>query len=270
MFQNNSYSGILFLAGIFYNAPLLCLGALLGTIISTVTAHILKYPKEDIQNGIYGFNGALVGIALWYFFGFTAVTFFAVIIAAAFTSPLNYYVKKIIPPYTAPFVIVTWMVISLLLFVFKVTPIASSVPAEHTFDLMTASANSFGQVMFQENSITGLVFLLAIIINSKISAIYGVYAAVLGTLIGLVFKEPISVINAGLMGYNGILCAIALANHQRSSFVWISGAVFLSVILNLAFAQSGIMALTAPFVLSTWIILKIKASWNKGFIEDLN
>jgi urea transporter len=60
MFQNNIYSGILFLGGIFYNSWLLGLAALFGTIISTGSAQILRYPKEDIQNGLYGFNGAWI------------------------------------------------------------------------------------------------------------------------------------------------------------------------------------------------------------------
>ncbi|WP_255365504.1 urea transporter [Bizionia sp. APA-3] len=56
--------GLLFLIGIFYNAWLFGLAALFGTIISTVTAHVLKYPKDDIKNGLYGFNGTLTGIAV--------------------------------------------------------------------------------------------------------------------------------------------------------------------------------------------------------------
>ncbi len=68
MFQNNIYSGILFLGGIFYNSWLLGVAAVLGTIISTAAAQILKYPKQDIQNGLYGFNGTLTGIAVFCFF----------------------------------------------------------------------------------------------------------------------------------------------------------------------------------------------------------
>src|SRR5690606_29913358 len=98
IFQNNIYSGLLFLIGIGYSAPLLCAGALLGTIISTGTAQILNYSKEDIQYGLYGFNGALVGIAIWYFFGFSTTTLIVLIISASLTTPLNLHLKKIVPP----------------------------------------------------------------------------------------------------------------------------------------------------------------------------
>ena len=258
MFQNNIYSGLLFLIGIFYNSPILGLAALLGTIISISTAQILKYSKEDIDNGLYGFNGALAGIALWYFLGFSVTTFVALLIAAALTTPLNFYLKKIIPPFTAPFVIVTWLIIYGLILIFNFPLVASAVPAAQSFDWLSTLTKSFGQVMFQENLITGLLFILAILINDKRSAIYGLYAAILGSLVGYSLKEPVGMINAGLMGYNAILCAIALADNKRNSFLWISIATIIAVILHIGISKLGIIALTAPFVLSTWIVLKLK------------
>ena len=267
MFQNNIYSGLLFLIGIFFNSPILGLAAIFGIIISISTAQILKYPKEDIENGLYGFNGALTGIALWYFFDFSTTTLFALIIGAALTTPLSYYLKKIIQPFTAPFVIITWIVMYLLLFIFDISLVSSATPANNVFDLLSVSAKSFGQVMFQDNSITGMFFLLAIIVNSKHAAIYGFYAAILGSLFGLLLKEPVAVINAGLMGYNAILCAIALADNKRSAFLWISIATIISVILNIGFSKLGVIALTAPFVLSTWVILKLKLYSERSTIS---
>lgn len=262
MFQNNPYSGLLFLIGIFYNSPILGLAAILGTITSISTAQFLNYSKDDIQNGIYGFNGALTGIALVYFFGFNATILFALILGSALTSPLSYYLKRIVRPFTAPFVIVTWVAMSILLLIFDFPLLSSVSSVNQTIDLISFSAKSFGQVMFQENTITGLLFLLAIGINSMRSAIYALYAAVLGSLFALLLQEPVSVINAGLMGYNAILCAIALADNKRSAFLWITIATILSVIVTIAFSKFGIIALTAPFVLSTWIILKNSSKWT--------
>lgn len=258
MFQNNLYSGLLFLIGISYNSILLGAAVLLGTIFSTAIAYVLRYPKEDIQNGLYGFNGALVGIALWYFLGFSYTTLLALVVAAALTTPLAYYLKKIVTPFTAPFVVVAWIAIYSLLFVFNIPLLASSARADHTLDFLPALMNSFGQVFFQENSISGLIFVLAVVVNSKISAVYAIYAAVLGSLIGVLLGEPISAVNAGLLGYNAILCAIALADNKRSSLLWVSVATLLSVIVFIGFGKTGLIMLTAPFVLSTWMVLKFK------------
>src|SRR5690606_13438944 len=88
MFQNNVLSGLLILAGVFYNSWILGIAAILGTVISTAIAQILKYPKEEIVNGIYGFNGALVGVALWFFFGAGVITFIAISLGSILSSVL--------------------------------------------------------------------------------------------------------------------------------------------------------------------------------------
>mgnify|MGYP001279759898 CR=1 FL=1 len=258
MFQNNSYSGILFLFGIFLNSWLLGLAALFGTVISTISAQILKYPKEDIKNGLYGFNGTLTGIAVFLFFEVNITSVLALVTGAVLSTLLMKFLKKIIPPFTAPFVLATWFVIYLLLLVFNFQLISSSTSIENNFNILNTLSNSVGQVMFQENVITGLFFLLAILVNNKLMAIYTVYAAILGSLTGWIFSESISTINAGLMGYNAILCAIALTGKKWKDFIWITIAIPLSTLLNIGLGLTGIITLTAPFVLVTWIILKLK------------
>lgn len=260
MFQNNIYSGALFLAGIFYNSWLLGLAALLGTIISTGAAQFLKYSKEDIENGLYGFNGTLTGIAIFLFFEVNVAIVFALILGTILSTLVMHYLKKIVPPFTAPFVLATWLVIYSLLFIFNFTLLTSSAPTESTFNILNASSNSFGQVMFQQNVVTGLFFILAILVNNKLMAGYAIYAAILGSVAGWLFSEPISAINAGLMGYNAILCAIALTGKSWRDFIWITLAIILSTMLNIGLALTGIITLTAPFVLATWIILKFKNS----------
>ena len=269
MFQNNIYSGILFLGGIFYNSWLLGLAAVLGTIISTAVAQILKYPKQDIQNGLYGFNGALTGIAVFCFFEVNLMSVSALVLGAFLSTPLSHFLKKLISPFTAPFVIVTWLLIYSLLFLFQVPLLSSTAPTETHLQISSALANSFGQVMFQENVITGILFLLAIFINNKLMALYALFAAVLGSLSGWIFGEPFANINSGLMGYNAILCAIALYGKKRRDFIWITGAIILSTILNIVLAKTGIFTLTAPFVLATWIILtlqKLKIGQEKTIV----
>lgn len=258
MFQNNSYSGALFLVGIFYNSWLLGLAALIGTLTSTFAALLLNYSKKDIQNGLYGFNGALTGIAAWYFFEPSANSLLALVLGALLSTLVMHYLKKIIPPFTAPFVLVTWLLIYTLVFVFQLPLNSSSSPSLFTVNLFVATSHSFGQVMFQENIITGLFFLLAITINNRLMAVYALYAAVLASLTAWLLAMPYTEINAGLMGYNAILCAIALASNHRRDLLWMTIAIILSTGLNIVLAKTGIITLTAPFVLSTWIVLSIK------------
>lgn len=67
MFQNNALSGGLMLLGIAFNSWQLAVLSVLGTVVSTLTASLSGYDKEDIRNGLYGFNGTLVGIAIGVF-----------------------------------------------------------------------------------------------------------------------------------------------------------------------------------------------------------
>ncbi|WP_271393060.1 urea transporter [Aequorivita sinensis] len=264
IFQNNIYSGILFIIGIFYNSWIMGLAALIGTIISTITAQSLKYSEDDIKNGLYGFNGTLTGIAVLCFFEFNLITSIALVLGSVLSTLFMNFLKKHIPPFTSPFVIVTWFLIYFLKLVFHYPLISSSAVSETTFNFVTAVSNSFGQVMFQENIITGLFFLLAILVNNKLMAAYAVYAAVLGSLTALILSEPAIRINAGLMGYNAILCAIVLFGKKWSDFIWISIAIIFSSLVNIGLGATGIITLTAPFVLTTWGILLVKRNIKKS------
>lgn len=257
MFQNNIYTGILFLIGIFYNSWLLGIGALSGTIISTISAQLFKYPTEDIDDGLYGFNGALTGITVWYFFEVNIITGVALIAGAILSSFLMHFMKKSLPPFTAPFVLSSWLVIYSLLLFFQFSMVTTPVVTTGSLDILSATSISFGQVMLQENMVTGLLFLLGILINNKAEAASALYAAVLGSLVGWVFSESVSSVNAGLMGYNAILCAIALTGKSWKDILWITLAIFLSSILNIGLGMTGIITLTAPFVIVTWVIIRI-------------
>ncbi len=258
MFQNNIYSGLLFLAGIFYNSWILGLAALAGTIISTSTANVLKFSDEDINNGLYGFNGTLTGIALLFFFELNTITIAALILGSICSTLVMYQIKKILPAFTSPFVITTWVFIYSLLFIFNQKLVLGSSVLSESIDVVSVLFNGFGQVMFQENIITGIFFLFAIFVNSRLSASYAVFASILGPVFGWIFTTSFSALNAGLMGYNAILCAIALAGTKKIDFAWISLAVLLSVLFQLGISAIGMITLTAPFVLSTWIVLLIK------------
>lgn len=258
MLQNNALTGLLFLVGIFYNSWLMGLGALLGNIASTVSARLLKYPAEDIKNGLYGFNGTLVGVATWYFFGFNLATTLAIVLGAAFSTVIMRTMQKKFPAYTAPFVISTWIVIFGIKFLGLAPLVASVLPPANSLNLFSAISLGFGQVMFQADIVTGLIFLLAILINSRLAAIYALYGSLLGGLFALLFSLPFNMINFGLFGYNAVLCAIALGDKKRSAFLLTTVTVCIAVLINFGLGEIGVIALTAPFVLATWLMLIIK------------
>lgn len=258
MLQENAITGFLFLIGIFYNSWIFGIGAILGNIISTFSAKIFKYKKEDTEKGLYGFNGTLVGIAVFYFFGFNFVSVFAVIIGSILSTIIMNIISKKFPAFTSPFVISTWIIILGIIFL-KITPLLTSTLAQdNSFNLLSSLGTGFGQIMFQENIVTGILFFLGIAINSKISAFYALYGSLLGSLFAMLISLPINMINIGLFGYNAILCGIALGGKEKNTFVLATISIVLSVLLNYSLGNIGIITLTAPFVLTTWIILGFK------------
>lgn len=258
MLQENAWTGLLFLIGIFYNSWIFGLGFILGNIISTSSAKYFGYSKEDIEKGLYGFNGTLVGIAIFYLFGFNFITVIAVIIGAILSTLIMHIMSKKIPAFSAPFVISTWIIILGIVFFNFASFITSPLIPSNFFNLFSSVSESFGQVMFQENIITGILFFIGIIINSKISAYYAFYGALLGSLFAVLISLPLGMINIGLFGYNAVLCGIALSNKQNNKFLFITLAIILSVLINFGLDKIGIITLTAPFVLATWIVLFLK------------
>jgi len=267
MLQNNALTGLIFLMGIFYNSWIFGLGALLGNLAGTFSARLFKYSDEDIKNGLYGFNGTLVGIAVWYFYDFNFTSALAIIIGAILSTVVMHLMQKRLPPFTAPFVISTWLIIIGLGF-FKLASIApSTLSPVNFFDLFSAITLGSGQVMFQASAATGIIFFIALLVNSRPAAAYALYGSLLGGFFALALALPFNMINLGLFGYNAVLCAIALGEKKFGAFLWATLAILLSVLLNLWLGLAGVITLTAPFVLAAWIILAIKRFFKNKLLK---
>jgi urea transporter len=124
-----------------------------------------------------------------------------------------------------------------------------------------------GQVLFQDNPLSGLFFFVAIgwgafAAGAPEVAIGGLLAIVVGTLTALWLRVDGAAVSAGLYGFNAYLVGIALPTFLAGStllwvYVILGGA--LSAVVMLATTQVmrtwGVPALTAPFVLIAWLLL---------------
>lgn len=86
MFQNNALSGLLMLAGLFLNSWQMALLAIAGNVVSTLAAYFSGYNREDIRNGLYGFNGTLVGIAIGVFMPVTVVSLLLLVVGSCLSA----------------------------------------------------------------------------------------------------------------------------------------------------------------------------------------
>jgi urea transporter len=296
MFQNNPLTGVLFLVGILVNSPKLLGAGVLGLAVSTLAAHLLGADRSLIANGLFGFNGVLVGIGLAFFLEFDVLLAAYIVLGAAVSTVVMMALSNLLgtwdmPALTAPFVVTTWL---LLFAVYQfdalqptdlIAPAAPDPEAAVQTELRELAAGGggltlanlahglfrgVGEVMFEDNLLSGLIFLAGIAVNSRISAGFALLGAALGLLTALVMGADGFTAYHGLYGFNAVLCAIAIGGvffvlTWRSAVYAMVAAIFsVPVFAAVAVALSpiGMPALTAPFVLVTWLFLWPKAGFR--------
>lgn len=256
MLQRNAATGALFTLGLAIAAPEVALAAVAGALGGTLVAHAARFPHAEIEAGLYGFNAALVAIAAVVFYPAPLVALgVAAVGVVAATLLMRVMQKYALQPYTFPFVAVVWLAFAVI------APSPTTALADGS--ALQGFLQGFGQVMFQANSITGLVFWIAIAVCSLRTAGWAAAGAALGWGIGATFGWPGAEVAHGLYGYNAVLAAIAVQAIGARG-VGVALAVLLSIAVTRVFIAAGLPALTFPFVLSTWVILAGARWWSRA------
>lgn len=277
MLQNNRYAGLLFLAGIFYNSRLFGSAVLVGTAAGTVVAMLLGVSPGKTRDGLFGFNGALVAIALTYFFEPHALAWIYMIFAAVITSVLMAAMLRWLEPWklsplTAPFVIAALCFLLAGAGFGRLHPThvlpAAELPraaiVEGVVRLPTIASgflNGVAQVFFQRNIVTGALFAVGLLISSRKAFAAALCGSFIGLLIAWGMGAPEPSIRAGVFGFNAVLTAIAMESlgftSGWTSAVYTLFAVVVTTILyasiSAALQPLGMPALTLPFVLAVWV-----------------
>jgi urea transporter len=275
-FQANALTGACFLLGIAANSPLMALGGAVGAAIGTAVARLAKFDPDEAAEGIFGFNATLVGVATFFFFRPGPASFALMAAGAVAATFLTRLMRSALPfpTYTTPFIVTTWAI-------WLIGPAlgASWVPAGEPYadaNSLVGIANGVGQVMFQANLLTAALFVVGIALGGPRYAALVVAASALGVaaanyhvtpaqraldpeqLVGRFLTENIAL---GLYSYNATLAALALYLWRKSLIPALLGALISTPITELA-PKAGLPALTAPFVLATWLVLLV--GWLDG------
>lgn len=263
MLQENSLTGLMFLIGILINSPLMAVGTLLGAVVGTLTAKLLKFDEGNINSGLYGFNAALVGIALLVFFHATIVVWISIVALSALSAVLmNYCLQKKIPIFTFPFILLVWIALYLFHTVVPIEPpteaeLAGLIEETTTFNLANFGFG-FGEVIFQGSFVSGLVFFLAVYLSSPNAALWGLAGTFAGGLFAGLIVDKFDAVQQGWFTFNSVLCAITFSGVQRRNGIFVLIAVFLSVVTENIMMNKGLTFLTFPFVLATWLTLVVR------------
>jgi urea transporter len=272
-FQENALTGICFALGLLVSSPIIALGGLAGAAIGTLTARLAKFPDGEIRAGLYGFNASLVGMVAFFFFLPGASSFGLLLVGSAVATFLTRALRLYLPfpTYTSPFVLTAWV-----MFLLGPSLGAAWVGPGDPYtgrNVIMAVANGISQVMFQANWLTALLFVIGIALSDWRHAVWVVAASAVGVLVANYHVTPAQRaldperlvqrflqenISMGLYSYNATLPALALFLWRKSLIPALLG-VLISVPLTELVPMIGLPALTAPFILATWIVLALGA-----------
>lgn len=282
MFANNSISGAIIIAALYLWHTWSGITASVGVVAATLGGMVFG-DKQGVRDGLFGFNGILVGISLGYFAGepfywpmisITAVScFFSVVVCRAVSAWFGPDVPIMTFPhnFTTIFVLASLKSLSFLpgnalltAYLPQQTPVQAA--ALDSLQLAGSMLRGIANVYVSDALISGAMILFAILLTSPTRAVFAVVGCVVGTFTAVAFGIDPIMIYSGLTGYNAVLTMIAIANEffpigVRSTLLGVLCSI-MSVImwsaLRTFFAPSGLPPLTFPFCLVTLCALLLK------------
>jgi urea transporter len=232
IFQNHLGAGLCFLMAIFVGSIEVGLGSLSGLILGTLTGVILRPGSSSLINGLYGYNGLLIG-------AMAANSWPLVIVGSIAGTILQIKTEKVfasfsLPQLTYPFVVVACLLSWMLPKSLVSYPIGFEVFFHH-----------ISQIFLIGNSWSGLIILVGLGWSSWRSAAWAAVASVTTFLICHYF-------NVNIYGFSAVLTAIALGDVFMMKHRGIKA--ILGILLSLL--GQSFLPFTAPFVIVTWIFIK--------------
>lgn len=272
----NAISGLIILIGLTIASPTLSIIAITSSAIGTLVADLGGADKKQIQQGLYGFNSVLTGIAIMIFMEGSIRWIIAMVgaaVAALITAAFMHATKKFsYPVLTFPFIILTWF---LLLSGYRFTGFHLS------SDLTPQSLSQWkldvaGNPQFFTGLIKGVaeVFLIdafwagAFILAAVFWAgwkygVYTLFATAISWIVAYALGADVKLLNLGLYSYNAVLSMIAVGavyNVRQRIFPFAGtfaamGSVLVTASVDTWLLPFGLPPLTLPFVLCTWLFI---------------
>ena len=294
VFQNNPISGAVILGGIFYNSWIYGTVCVVGTIISTLTALLLRADRGMIKDGLFGFNGALIAIAM---VAYTSPNFTTgnipnlhlclyIVLCAIFTTVILPAFGAILGPHkvsglTMPFVLATWFFLGALLHFATIdvsgalkptspSDFTGPTPSYSSITWLHGITMGIAEIFFQDNWVTGVIMLIGIAINSRIAAFMALMGSTVAVGAAMFYGAHDEAIRDGLFGYNAALTALALGGFflvlNVPGFIYAVIGVLVTVrvwaSLGIFLEPSCMPVLTSAFVFVTWMMLLAKNGFS--------
>ncbi len=292
MFQQSAWTGLLFLAGIFWGAyechtPAVAWGAVVGLIASTVAGALLEPNAKGGSAGLWGFNGILVGCAFPTFLSDTWLMWAALVFCAMLSTWVRTALNNLLAPFkvnsfTFPFVLLTWFFLLASRMLDGIAPASLSTPEllEHVNpelstsfgDLVVYWLKGVSQVFLINSWVTGIFFLVGLALCSRWAAFWAAMGSAISLALAILFKADGADIANGLYGFSPVLTAIAIGctfyQPNIKSAAWAVVAIiatfFIQAAMDAMMVPFGLPTLTGPFCVATWLFLLPLYKFDKG------
>jgi len=271
IFYSQSYLlGFLLIAVTFLN-PVTGLYGVVSCLTANVFAVYTGLNEKQIKEGLFGFNSVLIGIAVAFYFRFTAYSLVILIFISLFTVIISVWLsgwlgKYGLPYLSLPFMIMLWI----LLLASKQFPIltmntgadallfsqfgaAVKTAANFAgFNEYISSANlrlvvsgylkSLSAILLQPDNFTGFIIAVGLLVYSRIAFTLSVIGYIFALILYSVAGVALSHTDYYLIGFNYILTAIAIGGFftvpSLNSYLWI---FFLTPIIALVIHSSSLL-----------------------------
>lgn len=228
-FNDNTVAGILMVVATGIAYPEQAISGVWATLVATLVAFGIGVPKGLIRCGLYGFNAALLGVAMPVVaFPGAGVTVGLLIydaVGAALTVVLaaglsTFFSKWNVSPLSMSYCITMSLLApaAVLISTMGVTRGAPALaglagtPEGYTFmEFVDACLAGIGQVLWVEKPISGILYLVAICFASRIDVVVSIIGALAGTGTAIALGLPKDTVMLGLWGYNAVLLMKVIA-----------------------------------------------------------
>lgn len=271
-FQRNVWTGLLILAAFVVADWKMAVLVVIGAVCSTLAGVVLRVGKDSLSLGMQGFNGALLGAAV-----FTAMggdqgwSYVLAVVGGLVCGPVTWFfgwlfatrplARFALPSTTAPFCTVAGIVY------LSTTSLHVPSSSQHVTDgtgesLARSLLTNVSEVVLVSSVWAGALILLGLFVASWKVGLAAVMGSVIGSLCALALGETSSTIAEGLAGYSGVLTAIALSvTFLRSSTAsWlyaVLGTIVTAVVTLVMTDLTSAPHYTWPYILTTWVLLVV-------------
>ncbi len=256
-FQCNEITGVAFIVAAAVYDWRMAVFYIISVILGTLVGRLLGGDRTLLGLGLFGFNSGLMGLALGNFFVHDTALWIAVPILACIVGAVTVAMAKWLPiPFlAAPFILVFWLIWPIRSSI-GLSAIALGAFGESQVRFVLGTLHALGSTLFAPNTLSGLLFLLGILIANWRHAVIAILGALVAVLLGAHVGAPGDMINSGFIGFNAVLAAVAtyelVAADLRLAFLAAMASTWVFSFVNRHWPEP---ALASGFVLTVWLIM---------------